>query len=348
MKKILISALIGVLSFNSQASQPLTLNQLQERIVQLESQITPPNQNPFQLGNLVISGLMEVETAHTEPFDSSEDDTSDTSLAAFELAMEARVNSHTDINVTFLYEENDTPFEVDTASISFDNDQDIYAVMGQIYLPFGTFETQQVNDTLALSIAETRNSVLMTGFTRDGFNAAIYIFSNDEGKLNQGGLRLNYRQNALSLGIDYINNTLNSDAFQAINEETNNNTFDSQAHCHATSLHMSTEISGIALNAEYINLNNINTDTDKLKVRALQTEIAYQLAATTLAFSYQQTQDAAIFGLPEQRFSITSAYNLLKNTRIAMELWHDQDFNKAHGGTNSSSNSLVIQASVEF
>jgi len=61
---------------------------------------------------------MEIETAHTEHFDSSESDTSDTSLATFELAMEARVNNHTDVNVTFLYEENATPFEVDTASIN--------------------------------------------------------------------------------------------------------------------------------------------------------------------------------------------------------------------------------------
>jgi len=218
--------------------------------------------------------------------------------------------------------------------------------MGQTYLPFGAFETQQVNDTLALSIAEARNSVLMTGFTQGDFNPEAYIFSNEEGKLNQGGLRVNYRHKALALGIDYINNILNSDGFKALNDESENSPFKQQTHCHATSLHITTKIAGIALNAEYINLER--TGTDNLNIHAVQGEIAYQHAATTLALSYQQTQDAALLGLPKQRTSITSAYNLLKNTRIAMELWHDQDFNEAHQGTNNSSNNLIIQASVEF
>ena len=348
MKKILICIVFGVLSFNSQASQPLTLKQLQERIAQLESQASTSNQSPFQLGNLEISGLLEVEAAHTKPSNSSEGNTSDTSLAAFELAMEARVNSHTDVNVTFLYEENDTPFEVDTASIRFNNSQALYAVMGQIHLPFGAFETHQVNDTLALSIAETRNSVLMTGFAQNGFNASIYLLSNDDGKLNQGGVRLNYQKNTFHLGLDYINNALNSDTFKTINEETDNQTFDPQTHCHATSLYMTTEISGITLKAEYLNLNDITTNTDNLTIHALQSEVVYQHTAVTLALSYQQTKDAALLELPEHRISVTSAYNLLQNTRIAMELWHDKDFNKNHGGTNSSSNSFIVQASVEF
>ena len=121
---------------------------MQTRLSKLESIInhTQPRQ-PYS--NLKVSGVLEVETTHTEGLDDSQDNASNTSLATFELAMATPINQYADATVTFLYEEQDTPFEVDTASISISASPNFNLTFGQVYLPFGAFETHQVNDTLA-------------------------------------------------------------------------------------------------------------------------------------------------------------------------------------------------------
>ncbi len=327
----------------------LSINQLQAKLAELESKISQqPTAGNF-INKLTVSGLMEVQASNKQAFDNSENDTSNASLATFELSMEALVNANIHASATFIYEEGDTPFEMDTANIHFTNHQNIRASVGQTYLPFGSFYSQQINDTLALEIAESRNTAIMLGFIKSGFNADVYVFANAEGKLNQSGLHLAYSTSAFTVDADYINNILNSNSFNALIEESTPTYFiTKQDATSAISWHVTTKVAGIALNAEYLALAKLSDESHELKITASQVEAAYHFTSTTVALAYQQTQDAALLGLPEQRLSASAAFDVLSNTTLAVEIWHDEDYDISHAGSGNSSDNFVIQAAVEF
>ncbi len=337
MKNTLINLTIISLVFTpfTLLAQELTLKQLQTRLSKLEAMMNHA-QPSHSLDNLKISGIMAVETAHTEGLNNSEDNASNTSLATFELAMLAPINQYTEATVTFLYEEQDTPFEVDTASISISANPNLNLTFGQVYLPFGAFETHQVNDTLALEIAETRNSALMAGYGKDGFSAQGYVFATQENKLNQGGFRLGFRNNHVNIYTDYINNALNSDAFKALAEEEDQ--FSNLTDTPAISIHLGAQISDVLIQCEYLALDSIG----ELNITTSQLEASYHLETISLALSLQQTKDAQILNLPQQRISYTTTMNILPSTQLAIEVWRDED--KDH----NLSNNLIIQAAVNF
>ena len=337
MKKTLIYSVIlsfMLIPFALQA-QELSLKQLQTRLSKLES-IINHTQPSHPLNNLKVSGVLEVETTHTEGFNDSQEDTSDTRLATFELAMATPVNQYTEATVTFLYEEQDTPFEVDTASISISDNSNLNLTFGQVYLPFGAFETHQVNDTLALEIAEIRNSALIAGYGRNGFSAQGYVFATQENKLNQGGFRVGFRNNHINVYTDFINNALNSDAFQTLAEEDPQ--FSNLTDTPAISVHLGAQISDLLIQCEHLALDSIGG----LNITSSQLEASYHFDNFSLALSLQQTKDAQALNLPLQRVSYTTTMNILHNTQLAIELWRDE--NKDH----HLSNNFIIQAAVTF
>lgn len=337
MKKTFIYSTIISLFFTpfTLLAQELSLKQLQTRLSKLESIInhTQPRQ-PYS--NLKVSGVLKVETTHIEGLDDSQDNASNTSLATFELAMATPINQYTDATVTFLYEEQDTPFEVDTASISISASPNFNLTFGQVYLPFGAFETHQVNDTLALEVAETRNSALMAGYGQNGFSAQGYVFATQENKLNQGGFRVGFRNSHINIYTDFINNALSSGAFKTLAEDDEQ--FSNLTDTPAFSVHLGAQISNVLIQCEYLALDSIG----ELNITTSQLEASYHLESISLALSLQQTKDAQLLNLPQQRVSYTTSMNILPSTQLAIELWRDEDED------HNSSNNLIIQAAVNF
>ena len=311
------------------------MNQLLKRLSELESAIAHTQQS-HTLNNLHISGLMEVEANHIESSSETESPTNNTHLATFELAMLAPINQHTQAEITFLYEEQDTPFEVDSAVIAASLNSNFNITMGQMYLPFGTFETHQVNDTLALEIAEIRHSALMTNYESNGFKALAYVFANEAGKLNQFGMRVGFQNQFINLTADYLNNALNSEAFKTLIEtdESFINVNDTPTIC----LQLSAQISNTTIQAEHLAIDSFN----ELTLSASQLEVSYHFTTSSLAIAFQQTQDAQQLDLPQKRASLSAAMELLPNTGLAVEVW--KDTNK----DSRSSNNLVVQAAVKF
>lgn len=339
MNKLIIATLMTSLGLAPLAihAEELSLSQLQQQqLNQLQAQLDQADTTSNSLDKIIFHRLIEIESAQTQSYNSNDSSESHTeshiALATFELAMEASLNPYTSTSVTLLYEQNDTPLEVDTATIVFANIEKtpLSLTLGQAYLPFGAFETSQVNDTLALEIAETRNTLAMLGFSQSGISANLYWFNNeDSSNLNQLGAHLGYDNEYFCLGADYIDNAFVADK-------------------PATSLHACGHIGALTLTAEYLQLDTFETEQNKLDVSATQAEAAYEFSDITLALAYQKTHDCLHLELPEQRVSLAAAINLYNNTQVAVEYWHDNDYAKAEGGSGGDSDNLVMQVAVAF
>lgn len=287
---------------------------------------------------LSFGGLVEVEASYTD--DDITGSSSDIVVATVALEVGAQITDNISALVTTLYEEDDTDLEIDVATITLDQlgGMPLSLTLGQNYLPFGVFETYLVNDTLALEIAETRETSAVLRYAQQGFSAAAYVFNgdNESGRQNtieNYGLALSYSNETVAVGVDYISNILESDA------ELVATPIDNDAVA-AYIAHASMNVANVHLATEYLQTDKI-ADLSNAEISTLQFEIGVDVGQWTLATAYQTSDDAEGI-LPEQRISLGAATELVENVGLAIEYWNDDNYD------DSQSDNIVLQIGVEF
>ncbi len=147
--------------------------------------------------NTEIGGLLEVKAFHHTPYQG--DSESDNVLATFELGISSQVGDWVKVGGSLLYEQDETPLEVDVAYATIANFKrsPLFFTAGQIYLPFGEYHTNMVSDPLALEIGETREAAAQLGFSAKGFSGSAYVFNgthsrNGEEQINSWGAHVDY------------------------------------------------------------------------------------------------------------------------------------------------------------
>lgn len=172
-----------------------------------------------------IVGLIEVEAFYANNDGFGGENVSDVVLSTFELGVASQVNDWVKVGASLLYEEDETPLEVDLAFITIANTDvtPFFLTAGQLYVPFGAYETNLVSDPLTLEIGETRETTARVGFVYQGFSGSVYGFNGDnqiDGKdqINNWGANLSFAQESEDLtwavGASYINNLGDSDSLQ--------------------------------------------------------------------------------------------------------------------------------------
>ena len=166
-----------------------------------------------------VSGVVEVEAGAV---DDSSVDSSDIATATVQLGIEATINDGVTGHVLLLHEEDDTPLEVDEGSItvSLNGQGSVYLTAGQMYVPFGNFESHMVSDPLTLELGETRQSILQVGFDNNGLYGSAYLFNGTtienggDDSVENFGANVGYVMESDSLNIDlgasYISNIADS------------------------------------------------------------------------------------------------------------------------------------------
>lgn len=330
----------------------------------------------------VISGLIEVEAGYHSPYEG--DSESDIVLATFELGIASQINNWVEVAAALLYEEDETDLEVDVAFITIANPEvsPVFLTAGQIYVPFGAYETNLVSDPLNLEIGETRESTLQLGFVAGDFLGSAYIFNGDnkikgENKLGSWGANLGYafedEDRAWALGVGYISDLGDSDTLQ---EATNENrvaaldeAIEEGIDTTGFSVDPTERIGGWTVNAaatfgafniigEYLSATDdfdpisLSFKDSGAKPAAWNIEAGFTFPVmgreSVAAVAYQGTRESLALELPKDRWMVGWSIEIFDHTSLSFEWAHDKDYSESDGGTGKSADTVTAQLAVEF
>lgn len=386
MKQLLLFPLAGLVFLSSNVSatsmeerlllMEQRLNALEQRVLEQETQLQKKDEEiarlqkqsasvdePSEDGegwfqSVEMSGVVEVEASYD---DSSK--ASDIVLATAALAIESQVHDWVAAEISFLYEEDDTPLEVDTASITIaDPDSNWYVTSGQQYVPFGSFETSMVSDPMTLEIGETRETAILAGMSFGPASGGLYVFNGENqevGKrddIDNWGAVLGYESDHFTASVGYINDIGESDGLEAyLDDNVGNRTQDKVSGWSIGGMYTHgrfTLIGEYVAATEDFDVVDIAFDGSGAEVSAwnleLDTEFTLLGKDAVFAIAYQGTDEAVELELPEDRYMAALSVNIFDNTLMAFEWAHDEDYGVSDGGSGDDTNIFTAYLGVEF
>ncbi|KTG17254.1 MULTISPECIES: LbtU family siderophore porin [unclassified Guyparkeria] len=309
-----------------------------------------------------FGGVVEVEGYHTRPYTGS--DESDIVLATGALSLEAAINEWISAEISTLYEENDTPLEVDTASVMLGAEDSLWSLRaGQFYVPFGVYETAMVSDPLTLELGETRETAISAGIGQGGFSAEVYAFNGDledENQVNSFGATAGYAGSVggadLALSAGYINSLGESDGIEeTVYDNTGGADVDEVGAWTANAV---LGMGDVTLVGEYLTANDsfdageLAFNGDGAQPAAWNVEASYGFdllgKPASASIGYQGTDESVALGLPESRVLAALSVEIFRYTALSVEYAHDEDYDIADGGTGESAGTFLTQLAVEF
>ena len=368
-KTIVHTGLLSLLTLSGNAysgSVNDSLNDLHKRLHKMEVS------QKEQAANLQMHGVVEVEYGYSEDY--AKVDSSDIVLATVELAIESSINDNVGIQVSLLHEEDDTPLEVDVGIINLHDENSPFSVSaGQMYVPFGAFESNMISDPLTLEIGETQESAVLLNYQSSGLSAGVFVFNGDieegvdEDKVTRFGFRMGYENKSFLAGVDYISSINDTDSIQGYFQAPvadgglNKNTTIKQVA--GLSVHASYFFDSMFMVFEYLgSLDNFDVaeiafNGQGAEPSAMNIEFAKSLSVagrdTTIAFAYQTTDEALGLGLPETRVMIAYSTEIYESTSLGIEYFRDSDYgltDSASGapGTDETSSTFTVQLATGF
>jgi hypothetical protein len=310
---------------------------------------------------LTIGALVEVEAFHTDNDGFSGDDASDLRVATVALSLGAQLGDWTQVLISSLYEQDDTPWEIDEAILSFGNPEQspLSLALGQMYVPFGSYQTQMVSDPFTLDLGETRETAALVGFEQDGLTASAWLFKGDlDDDLDDFGLALGYsagdEEQGWGLGMSYAANLAESDGIGGALDEAG--VGEPRDKIGALGLHGGFHGDSFRLIAEYLSALE-SFDPAELgwkgggaEPAAWNLELGYgfEIAGleSTAAIGYQQTREALALGLPETRWSLALSVGLMEQVSLGLELAFDEDYGRGDGGSGDDATTFTALVAV--
>ncbi|MBP8290714.1 MAG: LbtU family siderophore porin [Chromatiaceae bacterium] len=229
---------------------------------------------------------------------------------------------------------------------------------GQLYLPFGRYETHMASDPLTLALGETRDITAALGFEGAGPFGAIYAFSHqdltgDTEKIDAWGAELGYTSRPggqpLRLTLGYLSDLGNSDTLRYL-------------------VAGGGKVAGLALSAlfeagPWTFIGELVSATRPFGLGAglalagqrpsawmIEVDCGFGFLGkeAQLALGYQGSAQALALKLPEIRALVTFNLGIYQYTTLQLEWAQDQDYHEAAGGTGKAGNSFTAQVAVEF
>ncbi|MDL1967501.1 MAG: LbtU family siderophore porin [Deltaproteobacteria bacterium] len=299
------------------------------------------------------SACIEVEASYEDyNFHDSwekDTDTSDLVLATVEIGFDVDIAKHVKASLFFLYEEDDTDFDVDQGIITIDGADvvPLYVDLGKMYIPFGMFESHFIRDPLTLELGETNESAVVAGFSNDLLELSIGAFNGDIHETGDDDRIDTYLASAcftlpetavpdlnLTAGISWVSNIADSDGLQEliVDEDGEYETIKNHIDGFNTFLIVSF-LDKFFFNAEYIGaIDDIEMDlfdeVESCQPEAWTIELAYGVTdSMNFAVCYEGSNDCGDF-LPKKQFGGVVSYDLFENTSVALEYLYGKFENK--------------------
>ena len=322
------------------------LNDLHKRLHNME--ISEKNAN----ANTQIHGVVEVEYGSTEDY--AGESSSDIVLATVEIAIETKINNNVSAQISLLHEEDDTPLEIDVGIINIhDENSPVSVHLGQMYVPFGAFDSNMVSDPLTLELGETRESAIQINYDNNGIAAGFYIFNGDieegtdEDKVTKFGATLGYSNDNLTVGLDYISSISDTLVGSPVIAEVA-----------GISAHATYSMESFSVIFEYLGAmdtyDNSEISYKGTGAQPISANVEFALDMpiagndSTIAFAYQTTDEALDLEQPETRIMFAVSSEIYESTSLAFEVFQDSDYDTASGGSDETANTFTVQLAVEF
>jgi hypothetical protein len=337
---------------------------LDDRVRRLEKQ---SEENPL-LGTwaekITLSGLIEVEGSY-EGVDyddpgTPDEDSSDITLATVELGIDADITKYVGGHVLFLWEDGDDSVGLDEGFIIFDGEDvvPLYINIGQLYVPFGNFESHFISDPLTLEIGETSEGAVKAGYTNEWVEACVSVYNGD---VDEAGDEDNHIDDfvasinitptisedfSISFGVSYISNIAESDGLE---DETSGTIEEDVAGMGAFASIAYKE--RFFLELEYVSAidnfhaGDLSFDNGSRDLEPETWNIEFAFLPTEdleLAVRYEGGNDLGDDFLPDTRYGGIVSYSLFEATNLAVEYLHSSYDN------NDESDTVTVQLGVEF
>ncbi len=302
-----------------------------------------------------VGGMIEVE-AYTGK--ENGETVSDIVLATFELGIEAELSEWVQGRALLLWEEDDTdPVNLDEAMIILGGNKvcPAYLRVGKMYVPFGTFNSHFISDSLALELAETRESAMLAGFASGLLDISVGAFNGDgdedSEKANDlfAACTLNICK-YLQIGGYWISSIGESDALEEmIIENAKNNEDENIEYSSAEGAggFISLQIGRFVAEAEYITAiegfaPGVLAQTE-LQPAAWNVEagIRFNVCEAEIALKHEGCNDFP--GFPEKQYGISSSIKISESATLAIEYLHGE-----FKDNTEDRNVVTTQLAMEF
>lgn len=251
-----------------------------------------------------------------------------------------------------------------------------YTTFGQMYVPFGTYSSFMVSDTLTKLLARTKARAILVGAQsqeKNGLYGATYIFRGDThtgaaSRVNNGGINLGVKfdQSGISgnLGVGAIANMSDSGGMQLGNGFSQTMTPSSQTEriVHRVPAY---DIRGLMSFGEHIDLvgewvgastrynpNDMSFNGHGARPWALDTEASYSFSfwhdwPSNVGIGFGRSYQALALGIPQDRYSIVFNTSIWRNTLQSLEFRRDLQYPNSNTATGAG-NTAVTPESGKF
>lgn len=307
--------------------------------------------------NVEFSGLVEADI-----FSNNSDSSGNSSnivVSTIEFGIEATLSDKVSANVTLLTEDigssagvNDDAGKVavDEAAIQIELGSGSLSI-GQMYIPFGFYESYFVTDPLTLLLGESNEVAVMYSTEIDGgFGASVYLFNgdvdetgDDNDKINDIGFSIEGGQENWSFGVDYVSNIADSDELSGLGTTL-------VSDVAAAGLHGSIVLGDITIVSEYITaVDDFSAGdlggavTTRQQPSAFNFEAAIALAGDSSVAIGVSTSNEANGLLPyESQLAIAYSTTLVEHIGMTVELFSGEEYN------NNEDTVATLQLAAEF
>jgi hypothetical protein len=336
----------------------LKANQAQtiEVVQKVEEQAAKPAPSFAVPEGFELGAVVEVEAGYASLED---DDESDIAVATVEVSAGWQLSDWLRADLVFLYEEGDTEFDVDQAIISIGNTEEfpLYLQLGQMFVPFGNFDSVFVSDPIALELAEALESAALVGFEAGGFSASVTVFNGDvetdgENQVENVVLAASYGiesdDSSLNFGASWIRNILDSDGLTGVLDDEFGYTYAADDIA-GGNVWLTASVGPVTFIAEYVKvLDEIEVDgtSTGLEPESLNLELGFALSDEMgLGLKYEEANDVQDW-LPEERMGVVCTYAFPETDTytmgLALEYMHEEFENGDEGDV------VTAQIALEF
>ena len=306
----------------------------------------------FADSTVEFGGLVEVEANAMNDYE--ENFSSNAALATVELGVNAVLKNNVSSEIVVLYE-NETPLDIDVASITIDNiaSLPLSFTAGQFYIPFGQYDSAMISDPLTLEIGENRANALQANFDFNQLTGAAYLFKSDTragDNIRSFGVTLNYAYKETNLGVNYISNIMGTHLLEKVSGSS-----EISDPIGGVAVYANTVISGISVGAEFLTAvdsvsdADLNNPGDDVKPSAYSLEIGSDVSSGHhMALGIQGSMKSQAFELPKTRLLAAYAVEINESTSLGFEVAHDIDYSSDDGGTGKTQNIATVQLATSF